>query len=77
MSEQTQLSFSDKVRSLEIEGLIKNRDELVARLDDGSDKIEEAILQGKDVTNWESHWIGLLRQYEAVCDKLKEFEGLR
>ena len=48
------------------------RDELVERLDKGSVRIEAARDQGKDVTEWEDYWISLLRQYEQICDKLKE-----
>lgn len=53
--------------------LIEKRDEYVERLDIGAAKIEEARSQGKDVTLWEDYWIQLLRQYEAICDKLRDF----
>jgi hypothetical protein len=52
--------------------LVEKRDEYVERLDIGAAKIEEARSQGKDVTLWEDYWIQLLRQYEAVCDKLRD-----
>jgi hypothetical protein len=54
--------------------LIAKRDEYVGRLDDGAVKIEEARKQGQDVTLWENYWIQLLRQYEAVCSKLRELQ---
>lgn len=55
--------------------LIAKRDEYVGRLDDGAVKIEEAQTQGQDVTLWENYWIQLLRQYEAICTKLRELQG--
>jgi hypothetical protein len=55
-----------------IEQLSSKRDEFVDRLDTGAAKIEEARAQGKDVSAWEDHWINLLRQYERVCDRLRE-----
>ncbi len=44
--------------------------ELEARLHDGFLKIGEAMNQGLTVTNWERHWIELLREYEALSDEL-------
>jgi hypothetical protein len=41
---------------------------LEKRLQDGFQKIGEAMNQGVSVTNWEKHWIELLRQYEALSD---------
>lgn len=55
-----------------INRLAEKRDEYVERLDIGAAKIEEARSHGKDVTSWEDYWIQLLRQYEAVCDKLRD-----
>jgi hypothetical protein len=52
--------------------LTEKRDEYIERLDIGAAKIEEARGQGKDVTLWEDYWIQLLRQYEAVCGKLRD-----
>jgi hypothetical protein len=43
---------------------------LEKRLQDGFQKIGEAMQQGITVTNWEKHWIELLRQYEALADEL-------
>jgi hypothetical protein len=59
-------------RQQTIARLTEKRDEYVERLDIGAAKIEEARSQGKDVTSWEDYWIQLLRQYEAVCDKLRD-----
>lgn len=59
-------------RQQTIARLSEKRDEYVERLDIGAAKIEEARSQGKDVTSWEDYWIQLLRQYEAVCDKLRD-----
>ena len=60
-------------RQQTITRLMEKRDEYVERLDIGAAKIEEARGQGKDVTLWEDYWIQLLRQYEAVCDKLRDY----
>lgn len=60
-------------RQQTIARLMEKRDEYVERLDIGAAKIEEARGQGKDVTLWEDYWIQLLRQYEAVCDKLRDY----
>ena len=43
---------------------------LVARLDDGYDRIDAAQAAGLDVAAWESFWIDLLRQYQAACDAI-------
>lgn len=43
---------------------------LVRRLDDGYDRIEHAVIRGQDVEAWESFWLGLLAEYETVCDHL-------
>jgi hypothetical protein len=59
-------------RQQTITRLIEKRDEYVERLDIGAAKIEEARSQGKNVTLWEDYWIQLLRQYEAICDKLRD-----
>jgi hypothetical protein len=52
--------------------LVEKRDEYVERLDIGAVKIEYARNEGKDVSSWEDYWIQLLRQYEAVCDKIRD-----
>lgn len=46
------------------------RSSLESRLADGYARIDEALLAGTDVTQWESFWIKLLREYEDVCREL-------
>jgi len=41
---------------------------LELRLQDGFSRIGEAMNHGIEVENWESHWIDLLREYEAIND---------
>lgn len=55
-----------------IERLVEKKKEFDERLTIGAEKIEEARSQGKDVSSWEDYWIQLLRNFEAVCDKLQE-----
>jgi hypothetical protein len=43
---------------------------LESRLADGYSRIDEALLAGSDVAQWESFWIKLLREYEDVCREL-------
>lgn len=52
------------------------RDTLARRLDDGWKRIDEGIAKGADVRAWETFWIDLLREYEAICDELRETEVL-
>jgi len=40
------------------------------RLDDGYQRIHQAVLIGADVTEWESFWLRLLDEYEDVCREL-------
>ena len=40
------------------------------RLDDGYQRIDQAVLSGTDVTEWESFWLRLLGEYEGVCREL-------
>ena len=50
-----------------------NRDDqlrsLEARLIDGYARIEQARAEGLDIDQWETFWIQLLAQYEAVYDE--------
>lgn len=69
------MPFVDMEKAQAIARLTEKRDEYVERLDIGAAKIEQARSEGKDVTSWEDYWIQLLRQYEAVCDKLRELKG--
>ncbi len=47
------------------------RRSLERRLEDGYRRIDEAVLAGADVAEWESFWFRLLREYEDVC---REFD---
>jgi hypothetical protein len=47
------------------------RRSLEGRLEDGYRRIEDALEQGADVAAWEGFWIGLLREYEEVCEELR------
>ena len=43
---------------------------LEQRLEDGYQRIERAIRSGEDVQRWEEFWMGLLHEYEVLCDRL-------
>lgn len=43
---------------------------LVRRLEDGYSRIELALQQSRDVTQWEDLWETLLHEYEAICDEI-------
>jgi hypothetical protein len=45
---------------------------LEVRLDDGYQRIDQAVLSGSDVTDWESFWLRLLDEYEDVCRELDQ-----
>lgn len=47
-------------------------DSLERRLQDGYQRIDEAVLAGTDVIEWESFWLRLLREYEDVCRELDD-----
>ncbi len=53
-------------------GLDRRRLSLARRLEDGYQRIDQAIATGVDVAAWEVFWIDLLREYESVCDELRE-----
>lgn len=53
-------------------GLDRRCQSLARRLEDGYQRIDQAIATGADVAAWESFWIDLLREYESVCDELLE-----
>jgi hypothetical protein len=44
---------------------------LAGRLHDGYARIDQAALAGDDVSEWETFWIKLLREYEHVCSELE------
>ena len=48
---------------------------LMARLDDGYERIDAAQSAGLDVAAWESFWIELLRQYQAAYDAIELAEA--
>lgn len=52
--------------------LVTRKNSLVGRLENGSRQIEELRASGESVEQWETYWLGLLRQYEQVCDRLRE-----
>jgi hypothetical protein len=43
---------------------------LELRLRNGYDKIGEAMKQGIPVQGWENAWMGVLADYERLCDEL-------
>ncbi len=45
---------------------------LEQRLNDGYERIEQALARGEDVTAWEAFWIDLLHQYEEAFNPLPE-----
>lgn len=49
--------------------LAARRETLERRLEDGYQRIDAAIADGEDVERWETFWIDLLRQYEALFDE--------
>lgn len=53
-----------------VAGLGARRASLEGRLEDGYERIEQAALSGADVSEWESFWVRLLREYEEVCREL-------
>lgn len=53
------------------EEIVARRQTLVGRLEDGYRRIEEARQQGADIGTWEGFWLGLLEEYETICDELR------
>jgi hypothetical protein len=45
---------------------------LEQRLNDGYERIEQALARGEDVSAWEAFWIDLLHQYEEASNPLSE-----
>ncbi|MDQ3227811.1 MAG: hypothetical protein M3Q50_14425, partial [Chloroflexota bacterium] len=50
--------------------LSAKRSSLEQRLDDGYRRIDEAVVSGADVSEWEAFWFQLLGEYEEVCREL-------
>lgn len=48
----------------------RRRKQLAKRLDDGYARIDQAVAEGKDVAAWETFWLSLLQEYEAVVDEM-------
>ena len=51
--------------------LSARRRTLEDRLDEGYQRIDQAVLSGADVTEWESFWLRLLGEYEDLCRDLE------
>ncbi len=63
-----------EIRSSSLSGtdLDARRSTLENRLDDGYGRIDQAVLSGADVSEWESFWLRLLGEYEDVCRELDQ-----
>jgi hypothetical protein len=54
-----------------VSDLTRRREALARRLEDGFCRIDQTAAQGRDVADWEAFWIGLLHEYEQVCDEIE------
>jgi hypothetical protein len=63
------VEFRSSPESMDLDG---RRRTLEDRLDDGYQRIDQAVLSGSDVTEWESFWLRLLDEYEGVCRELDQ-----
>ena len=70
MSDATRLTLVEQLDRGDQQFLDRRRQLLVRRLDDGYQRIDQAVASGADVAAWESFWIDLLREYESVCDEM-------
>jgi hypothetical protein len=70
MSDATRLAIVGQAEGAEPQVLDRRRLSLVRRLDDGYQRIDQAVASGADVAAWETFWIDLLREYESVCDEM-------
>jgi hypothetical protein len=59
--------LSSSFQNTDLDG---RRRTLEDRLDDGYQRIDQAVLSGADVSEWESFWLRLLGEYEDVCREL-------
>jgi hypothetical protein len=57
--------------------LLRRRRALEQRLIDGWKRIDAAIADGRDVAEWERHWMLLLGEYQRVCADLRSVGGAR
>lgn len=71
---QNDAATKQRERIEKIQELRHRQERLVERLDLGAERIENARATGKDVTEWEDYWIQLLREYEGICEQLRELE---
>ena len=60
-------SLSPSLLSAELDARCRTLED---RLDDGYQRIDQAVLSGADVSEWESFWLRLLGEYEDVCREL-------
>ena len=72
MSDDSDLNAKQLPEPISIDELRNRRLSLEQRLEDGFVRIGEAEVRGRDVGSWESFWVSLLREYESVCDQLKQ-----
>jgi hypothetical protein len=61
-----------RLSSLQVADRDARRTTLENRLEDGYHRIDQAVLTGADVTEWESFWLRLLGEYEEVCRELEQ-----
>ena len=72
MAEDCDMDVEFGPEPVSIEELRNRRVALEQRLEDGFVRIGEAEVQGRDVGSWEAFWVSLLREYESVCDEMKQ-----
>lgn len=58
----------------DLDDLKRRRNALQLRLEDGYQRIEQGIQEGRDVTRWEDFWVQLLNEYTAICDAIRDVE---
>jgi hypothetical protein len=58
--------------SQQVADLDARRSTLENRLEDGYHRIDQAVLSGADVGEWDSFWLRLLGEYEDVCRELDQ-----
>jgi hypothetical protein len=51
---------------------LTRQSDLYRRLEDGYQRIERALDQGRDTRRWEDFWLTLLQEYEQLSDELAE-----
>ncbi|HET9017364.1 MAG TPA: hypothetical protein VFN57_17315 [Thermomicrobiaceae bacterium] len=65
-------ALTTRAQARDRDQLTRERAALQLRLEDGYQRIEQALVTGQDVTHWEDFWVQLLAQYEQVCDALRD-----